>query len=154
MKSNGKNNQNEKSNSFMAGKPDITYQDGMFGSVEGASKAIKAVARFLKSECSGDDDELSGDFSGFIINEIRVDFRSDLKRYRLRTSFGTGVFIIIAPRYEEDTEKELEKRSFELIQKFSATVHEAHMRSCMQFFRSLDMDARKELVDRYGNDVK
>ena len=131
---------------------DAAYHDGLFKSPSEGWLILKAVRNFLH-RTSGSSVGTDGmALLGFVIEETEVEFRSDTKRIKMKTRYAAGRLIIIAPMNEDEPEESLRIRESQLLAEFSTRIHEGQMRSSLQFYRTLNDQAREVLMKEYGDE--
>ena len=136
-----------------AGNPtDTSYHDGLFQDPGEAKKILKAVRNFLLRTSGASPSDGNTALLGFAIEETEVEFSTQVRRVKMRTKYASGHLLLIAPITGDESEETLRGVEARLLAEFSTRIYEAQMRSSLQFYRTLNAEARETLVREYGGD--
>lgn len=136
-----------------AGTPtEASFHDGLFKSPEEARRIIKAVRKFLQSSSGHSTEGEGAALLGFAIEDTEVEFSTDATRLRMKTRYASGKLILIAPMQRDESEESLQAREAKIMAEFSTRLYEGHMRSTLQFYRTLDSAGRETLLKKFGDE--
>lgn len=150
---NKKANSENYSDVSTGGLSGASFHDGLFSDPKHAQSVLKAVRNFLKSS-SGQNAACEFEMLGFAIEETDIEFSTKVKRIKMRTKYASGRLLLIAPMKENESEESLSKREAKILAEFSTRIYEGQMRSSLQFYRALDPEGRKVLIEEFGDESK
>ena len=137
-----------------AGTPTGAFiHDEIFTSAEEAARAIAASVQFIKSFSASRESEGTSNKIGFVIESIQVSFQKNIDRVRLVTKFASDSATIIFPIKGTESESVLREIELKVLAEFLPALPDAQMRSALQFYRTLDPRGRRDLEERFGQDV-
>lgn len=145
-----KNAEEAYSETMSAGPGGASFHDGLFSDPKQAQLVLRAVRNFLKSS-SGQSADCNFDMLGFAIEETEIEFSTSVNRLKMKTRYATGRLILVAPMKENESEESLQRRETQIMAEFSTRIYEGQMRSSLQFYRALDPDGRKTLIEEFGD---
>jgi hypothetical protein len=131
---------------------DASFHDGLFRSPQEAQQILKAVRKFLQSASGYSTEGEGAAMLGFAIEDTEVEFSKDTARLRMKTRYASGKLILIAPMQDGESEESLQAREVKIMAEFSTRLYEGHMRSTLQFYRTLDAAGKESLLKQFGGE--
>jgi hypothetical protein len=130
---------------FLGVTPLEDSQTALFSTPDHMARSLAALVRILKRGPIRGGNELENSVCLFL-EKIRVDFTTDTREIAIQTELANSVAVIVAPALNRESGKQRRLRRMELLKAFLPVVHESQLRTLLQLYRSLNGEAREELL--------
>lgn len=118
----------------------------IFESLDEATDALTAVAKFIRQKYSPLPSDRAMDISGFIISKIRVQFSPKLEEVEFETNYLSNIGTVWAPKIHGETKEEEDHRRISLIRYFAEILKDMQIRTTLHVFATLKPQAQKHII--------